>query len=343
MSEKKLFEHAALGTLELKNRIIRSATWEGLADEKGNVTEKLLTVYKELAEGGAGAIITGYTSVTDDDCYIEAAMRLSNDDLIDSHKKLTEICHEHRTPVIVQLGLGEYNKMEYGELKRDVDIMDLTTRDILSVEQYFINAAERAQKAGYDGVQLNAAHGFFLSRFISHACNRRKDTYGGTQRNRNNILIRIIRGIKRKTPDLHISIKLNCSDFMAGGLTPEESFFTCRHCAAEGIGSIEISGNGTSVPGIRAGANEAYFKSFALAFAGEVDVPFILVGGHRSIENMERVLNEGKIGFLSLSRPLIREPDLTKRWMEGDRTPAKCISCNRCYETAGHRCFFNQQ
>ena len=130
---------------------------------------------------------------------------------------------------------------------------------------------------------------------------------------------------------------------MTGGLTPEECFFTCRHCANEGIGSIEISGNGTSVPGIVPGVNEAYFKSFALAFADEVDVPFILVGGHRSIENMENVLNEGKIGFLSLSRPLIREPDLPNRWQSGDLTPAKCVSCNRCYNTPGHRCCFEPE
>lgn len=343
MSEKKLFEPAVLGELQLKNRIIRSATWEGLADKEGNITEELLAVYEELAKGGAGAIITGFTSVTDDDCYIEAAARLSHDELIPGHKKLTELCHQYDTPVLAQLGLGEYNKVEYGELKRDVDIMDMTSRDILTAEQYFINAAERAYKAGYDGVQLNAAHGFFLSRFISHACNRRKDAYGGSQRNRNNILIRIIRGIRRKTPSLHVSVKLNCSDFMEGGLTPEESFFTCRHCANEGVGSIEISGNGTSVQGIRPWVNEAYFKSFALAFAEEVDVPFILVGGHRSIENMESVLNEGKIEFLSLSRPLIREPDLPKRWQETDKSPAKCVSCNRCYDMPGHKCAWNQQ
>ena len=340
MDRKTLFEPAKLGELELKNRIIRSATWEGLAEKDGSITKELLAVYENLAKGGVGAIVTGYTSVTEDDCYIEAAARIANDDLIESHKKLTEVCHEYGTPVIAQLGLGEYNKVEYGELKRDVDIMDMTSRDILTTEQYFINAAERAQKAGYDGVQLNAAHGFFLSRFISHAFNRRKDAYGGSQRGRNNILVRIVRGIRRKTPDLHVSIKLNCSDFMAGGLTPEECFFTCRQLAEEGIGSVEISGNGTSIPDIRPGQNEAYFKEFALAFAGEVDVPFILVGGHRSIENMESVLNEGKIEFLSMSRPLIFEPDLPNRWLGGEKTPAKCISCNRCYEMPGHRCVY---
>ena len=112
----------------------------------------------------------------------------------------------------------------------------------------------------------------------------------------------------------------------------------CKSCAQHGIGSIEVSGNGTSVPGIKAGVNEAYFKDFALILANQVDTPIILVGGHRSIGHMERVLNEGRIVALSLSRPLIREPDLPRRWQEGDTAFAQCVSCNMCYRTPGHRC-----
>ncbi len=88
--------------------------------------------------------------------------------------------------------------------------------------------------------------------------------------------------------------------------------------------------------------NEAYCKDFALALAEEVAIPIILVGGHRSTKNMESVLNEGKIKYLSLSRPLIREPDLPNRWQNGDTVPAKCVSCNMCYRTDGHKCVFNK-
>ncbi len=112
----------------------------------------------------------------------------------------------------------------------------------------------------------------------------------------------------------------------------------CRLCADAGINSIEVSGNWTSVSGIRAGKNEANFAEFALAIADTVSVPVILVGGHRSVENMEKVLNAGKVDFLSLSRPLIREPDLTNRWAVGDHRPAECVSCNMCYHTPGHEC-----
>lgn len=134
--------------------------------------------------------------------------------------------------------------------------------------------------------------------------------------------------------------KINCNDFMAGGLRPEDSLVICQMLANAGIEAIEVSGNGTSVAGIRAGVNEAYFKDFAITLANTVNIPVILVGGHRSIENMEQILNEGKIEFLSLSRPLVREPNLPLRWQNGDTSPAKCISCNMCYQTPGHECVF---
>ena len=114
----------------------------------------------------------------------------------------------------------------------------------------------------------------------------------------------------------------------------------CRACV-DFLDSIEVSGNGTSVSGIKAGVNEAYFKRFALALAEKVDVPVILVGGHRSIDNMNAVLNEGRIEYLSMSRPLVCEPDLINRWESGDTSPSKCVSCNMCYSTPGHRCVFN--
>lgn len=217
----------------------------------------------------------------------------------------------------------------------------MSANDIRQVINLFVNAAIRADKAGYDGVQIHAAHSFFLSRFISPAFNHRKDGYGGTPERRGRILTEIIQAIREKAPRLHINVKINSSDFMRGGLTPEESMAICRLCADAGIGSIEVSGNGTSVSGIRAGKNEAYFAQFALALAETVSIPVILVGGHRSVENMEKVLNAGDIDFMSLSRPLIREPDLPNRWSAGDHRPAECISCNMCYRTPGHVCIFH--
>ncbi|MBR1811710.1 MAG: NADH:flavin oxidoreductase [Clostridia bacterium] len=335
---KTIFDKSALGNLNLKNRLIRSATWEALADQNGNMQDTLFSTYEKLAKGGVGAIISGFTSVADNDHYFGGMARLANDALIEAHKRLTDSVHKYACPIIAQLALGEYNGAY-----RNMDVDDMTAEDIDSVKNVFVAAADRAVMAGYDGIQLHAAHGFFLSRFISPAYNRRTDAYGGSPANRATLVLESLREVKRRHPDLHVSMKINCNDFMSGGLTEQESLRICKLCAGNGMDSIEVSGNGTSVSGIRAGKNEAYFQDFALRLAAELSIPVILVGGHRSIENMNRVLNAGNIEFLSLSRPLIREPDLPNRWQSGDTSPATCVSCNMCYRTPGHACVFCAQ
>ncbi|MBR1773987.1 MAG: hypothetical protein IJ759_00515 [Bacteroidales bacterium] len=120
--------------------------------------------------------------------------------------------------------------------------------------------------------------------------------------------------------------------------TEKESMQICKHCVEKGVDSIEVSGNGISLVGI----NEAYFLDFAKKLADEVSIPIILVGGHRSINNMNQILHSMDISFLSMSRPLICEPFLVKRWQENELTPSKCISCNSCYSTFAHRCIFKK-
>ena len=331
---KTIFDSVDLGNLHLKNRLIRSATWEGLADEAGHMPEALYRIYEELAKGGVGCIISGFTSVADNDHYFSGMARLSNDSLIPEHQRLTELVHRYDCPVIAQIAMGEY--AAHGQ--RDIAIDNLTVGDIAEIRTLFVSAAVRAKAAGYDGVQIHAAHGFFLSRFISPAYNHRTD--GENAEGRGAILLDILRGIREKAPGLHITMKINSGDFIPGGLSAQESMNICKACADAGMDSIEVSGNGTSVAGIRPGVNEAYFRDFAAKLAREVPIPVILVGGHRSIQNMERVLNETRIVCLSLSRPLVREADLPRRWEAGDTGPSKCVSCNMCYQTPGHQCIF---
>lgn len=321
---KTIFDKTAMRNLNLKNRIIRSATWGALVDANGHFGEEIYRIYDELAAGGVGCIINEFTSVYDDDYPHEGMARLSNDGLIPDHKRLTDTVHAHHVPVIVQLAMDNY---------QSIRIDELTSDDISAIRGLFTKAADRAVLAGYDGVQIHATHGFFLSRFISPAHNHQTSTP-------ETFIIDIAKAIRANHPDLHISMKINCSDFVYGGLDENGSLRICRACA-ELLDSIEVSGNGTSVSGIKAGVNEAYFKRFALALAEKVDVPVILVGGHRSIDNMNAVLNEGRIEYLSMSRPLVCEPDLINRWESGDTSPSKCVSCNMCYSTPRHRCVFN--
>lgn len=336
---KQVFEHVKLGGLALKNRLIRSATWEGIARPDGSVTEEAYAIYDELAAGGVGAIITGFTSVALHDYYFGGMMRLCDDALIPQYGKLTDIIHTHGTPVITQLALGAYYREMNGRYLQ-VEPNDMTADEIQIVIRQFTDAAVRAEKAGFDGVQIHAAHFFFLSRFISPAVNYRTDEYGGSTENRSRILIEILNGIRKAVPSLHITIKINSNDFTHGGLDETECMDICKLLDKAGIDSIEVSGNGTSVSGIRAHKNEGYFVSVAAEVAEAVTCPVIVVGGFRSLDTMEAVLNKTKIEFISLSRPLLREPDLPQKMSQDAGYVSKCVSCNACYSSPAHKCIF---
>lgn len=336
---KQVFEKAALGSLSLSNRLIRSATWEGIAQQDGSITKDTYEIYEKLAKGGVGAIITGFTSVSLHDYYFGGMMRLCDDKLIPQYKRLTDIIHTHNTPVITQLALGAYYRKENDQYKK-VEADDMTADEIRLVINQFTDAAVRAQKAGFDGVQIHAAHFFFLSRFISPALNHRQDEYGGSAQNRSRLLTEIISGIRNAAPKLHITVKINSSDFTFGGIEESDCVEICKLLDDAGIDSIEVSGNGTSAAGIKAHKDEGYFVHAAAEIAESVRCPVIVVGGFRSLDNMENVLNSTKIEFISLSRPLLREPDLPHKMMQNKDYISKCVSCNACYSSSAHKCIF---
>ena len=339
---KKVFEPVELKNLKLKNRLVRSATWEGLANPDGGLPEEIYAIYEELARGGVGGIITGFTSVALNDFYYGGMMRLCDDALIPQYRRLVDIIHKEGCPAVAQLALGAYYRPTHNGRFMQVEPDAMTVEEIRLVESQFIDAAVRAQKAGFDGVQLHVAHFFFLSRFVSPAVNHREDEYGGSTANRARIVLEIMAGIRAVAPELHITVKVNSSDFTHGGLDNEESLEFCKLLALNGIDSIEVSGNGTSVSGIRAHVNEGYFLPFAARLAEEVDVPVIVVGGFRALDTMEAVLNQTKIELISLSRPLLREPELPNKMQADPKAVSRCISCNRCYSSDAHRCVFRR-
>ena len=321
---KTLFDKTTFGHRTLKNRVWRSATWMALADAEGNVTDELVSAYEELAEGGAAVIVTGLTSVVAEDAEIGGGVKFYDDRFISGHRRLTDALHKHGALVMMQTAIV------------DGPIDELTTEQVEDIVRQFGDAAHRAEQAGYDGVQIHAAHFFYLSKFISPLLNHRTDRYGGDQRGRSRILYEILKDMRSKTSlDFLITMKINSTDEYPGGLTTQDFMLTSRLMADAGINAIEVSANGTSRTGIRAGQNEGYFSAAAMALAAYVNTPVVLVGGLRSVEKTNQFFNDTKIEYVSLSRPLIR------RWQAGDTVPSKCVSCNSCYRTPGHQCIFN--
>lgn len=203
----------------------------------------------------------------------------------------------------------------------------------------YVDAARRAQSAGFDGIQLHSAHGYLLSQFLSPWFNRRTDQYGGTGENRVRIHIETIRAIREVVGnDYPMLAKINSQDFSEGGLVVGDSIAAAGRMVEAGLDAIELSGGlltggrlSPSRPNIDTPEKEAYFQDAAGAFKRALGVPLILVGGIRSMEVAERLLTEKGADYVSMSRPLIREPDLIQRWRSGDRSRAQCISDNLCF------------
>lgn len=359
---KSLFDQTEFAGMKLKNRFIRSATYDGLADERGHMTEELFKVYENLAKGGVGTIITGLTFVTDLDKSNPRQMGIYDDSFIDEYHKLTELSHSYDANIILQIvcvgsqtSPKESGKVIWGpssieDLGYKTTPEEMTTQEILLVQTAFADAALRAKKAGFDGVQIHAAHGYLLSKFLTPYYNRRTDGYGGSIENRARMVLETYQAIREKVgPEYPILIKINSEDYMSQGMTFEECKYVCKKLVELGINAIEISGGSFSSRPNEGPVRmitpemESYFKLYAAEIAQEIHVPVILVGGNRDFELMTGILNQTSIEYFALCRPLICESDLINRWQSGDLKHAKCVSCCKCFHPNGTSCIFNRQ
>ncbi|MDT8903514.1 NADH:flavin oxidoreductase [Anaeroselena agilis] len=354
---KTLFDSTTINGLPLANRFIRAATMDFAADERGGVTERMIAAYGEAARSQVGLIVTGWVYVLPDGQGLPAMCGIHDDSLLDGFRKLTDKVHAEGGKVVLQIGYGGpqspyesgpdvYSPSAVPDLGTGRTGKAMTEADIARLTAGFATAAGRAKAAGFDGVEIHAAHGFLLSQFLSPYYNRRSDGYGGPAENRARLLLEVYEAIRRQTgPDFVILAKVNCDDFVDGGMSFADSLYTCRLLAEKGIDGLEISGGLSAFRekctvrrDITSPDQEAYFAKYAARIANEVTAPVILVGGLRSPEVMKRLLQDTKIAYFSLCRPLIAEPRLLERWRSGDRSGARCVSCNKCLTPAGIRC-----
>ncbi len=348
-----LFEATEINGMKLPNRFVRSATWEGMATEDGAVTPKLQQTLVDLAQGSVGLIIPGHAYVVPEGKATPLQLGIYSDALIDGLKNMTDAVHQAGGTLVAQLAhAGHFTEegvcghtphvVSNYEGLSDAPRHEMTTEDISGLVRAFAQAAVRAKKAGFDGVQIHGAHGYLLSQFLSPAFNRRPDEYGGSLENRARALMEVYGAIRAAVgDDFPVLVKINSEDCLENGLTREDSLAVCVMLAKAGMDAIELSGGtlisrklSPSRPGITESAKEAYFKDAAAALKKAVDVPLILVGGMRSPEVAEKAIAEGVADYVSMARPFIREPGLIKRWQSGDTRPATCKSDNQCFKSA---------
>ena len=345
-----LFEKVSINGMNLKNRFVRSSTWEGLAQNDGSVTVRLCKMMAELAKNEIGLIISGYAYTSPggqsspyqmaahDDCFLQGLREMAQAVHSAGGKIALQLSHAGRfsNPALTgQTPMGPSAEESEGQLI----CRAMSKKDILDVITEFTQAASRSKQAGFDAIQLHAAHGFLLSQFLSPAFNRRTDEYGGTLENRARLLLEVVQNIRKTVgPEYPILVKLNSEDFLENGMTRDDAIEVAAMLERATVDSIEISG-GTMfsqefVPPrpcvLENRKEEVYYREAAKHYKQKIGIPLMLVGGIRSIETAEELIASGLADFISLCRPLIGEPDLIKLWLKGDRRKSECISCNEC-------------
>ena len=363
----ELVETTKVRNINLTNRIFRSALWMNMADKEGHITAQLYKVYEKLSKGGVGMIITGYSMVDPNDRPNPGMMGIYNDSFIEEHKKLVDIVHSNGTPIAIQMAYGgsQTNHPDFQEANlfgpsaiknRSTGITpkEMTKDDIQHLVLMFTNAAVRAQKAGYDALELHAAHGYLLSQFLTPYCNRRLDEYGGSIENRSRITVDVVKSIREAVGDgFTVMVKMNHDDYMdeGEGLTLTDAIELAKILEKAGVDLLEISGvNETSGKGVgpaRTKINKPELQSYFLEptqqIANAVSIPVILMGGNRNYARLQDILNKTDIKYFSIARPLLCEPDLVNKWKKNSEYKPLCVSCNGCYRQGEVACVIQEK
>jgi len=341
-----MFEPIRINSLELKNRFMRSATFENMADD-GKVTDELVGVYRKLAEGDIGLIVAGGGYVRSDGYASRRQTALDSDDCIPGLKRMVDVVHECGGKISIQIHhIGGRVWPVYegqpvapstvGDERTGITPRALTSEEIEDLVAAFVEGARRVLEAGFDAVQLHAAHGYMLNQFLSPHTNRRSDVWGGSTEARIRFVAQVLQRIRALAgPDYPIFIKLGIEDYVENGLQLEEGVLIARRLCEMGMDAVEPSvgvWEGPLHPNVRLVKREhaPFLLEQAAAVKRTVDKPVMVVGGLRDPRLIQEILDEGKADVISLCRPFIREPHLLLRWKRGDLSPATCISCALC-------------
>ncbi len=349
---RKVFESTKIKKLNIKNRIFRASVTDNCFFSNGHISEEAYKYYDKLSKEGTSIIFTGCSLVSKSTIFEQIGRFLIyKDEFINELKKLTEIVHKNNGNIIMQIiHSGELinNNIEevYGPSKVLNPLFnsmnkELTKEEILIIEDQFVEAALRAKKSGFDGVDIHSAHLTLLNQFLSPAFNKRNDEYGGNDENRARIIVEIIEKIRKAVGnDFIISIKISVNDGIENGINENGFLTACKLIEKAGADLIQTSGNYVEH---KIKPKNPIFYEQTNKISEIVNIPVVLTGGIRDMKTMEEILNKSKIQYFGIGRPLICEPDIIKRWEKGERCKSKCITCNSCVRKSIHSCSLNKK
>lgn len=344
---KTLLTPCRIGGITMKNRVVMTAANLGWC-YGGFVNDKVTAFYRRRAQGGVGLIIAGAAGVDPIRINRVGMMQVYDDRFIPGLKQLTDAVHEEKTAVFLQLmhagayaRQSEHNGMEaiapssyHSKFTRECT-REMTKDEIHSAVGYFADAAERARKAGFDGVELIASAGYLIAEFLSPATNHRTDEYGGSFENRLRFLMEVIDAVRTRVGDKYpVIVRLSGSDFVPGGNGPEEVVQIARHIEGK-IDAINVTGgwHESYIPQITYNVPAGMFLYLARAVKEAVCVP--VIGCNRlNVCTAEDAVRNGDCDFAGMLRALIADPDIMKKYAEGRKSLIRpCLSCNQeCLE-----------
>jgi 2,4-dienoyl-CoA reductase-like NADH-dependent reductase (Old Yellow Enzyme family) len=327
---KTIFDKCKLGNLKLNSRIIRTGLWESQQCDLNAIYER----YEKIASSGVGLITSELYSLYPMDKFSEHSFKMENLNFMTMAGKIAEITHSYDVPILGQVEFIKYNR----NIDLDIAVNDLTIEDIRKIQSDIIEAAQKLQLAGFDGIQLSIGNNFYLSKFINPYYNQREDEYGGNVFNRMRLVLELIKVMKDNL-DLHISCKVNTFDERKDGFDSNESLEACKLLEKVGVDSIQVTRPLSPLYFTKKLSGEGELIEYSNKLIDNVDVPVIVGGGFNDMNHMNEILNTTNIEFLSMYRPFVAKNDFLKDWKNNSESKSRCLMCNNCYRTKKSTCY----
>jgi len=338
------FEQSAVFTpftlpsgLTLKNRVVKAAMEENLAEANQTPSQVLKNIYSEWAKGGCGLIITGNVMVDHLAMTGPGGLALEQQTDITAFAELARLAQQNDCKIVMQInhpGRQVFKNMggkafSASDIALDVGKHShlfaqpkaMTQSDINDVVTRFTQTALQAEKAGFNGVQIHAAHGYLLAQFLSPLTNKRDDKWGGSLENRARLLLEITKSVKAHCSEsFSVSIKLNSADFQRGGFEPIDAQAVVNMLSALKVDFVELSGGSYEAPAMqgqagdeRTLAREAYFLEFAKAISEQSTIPIMTTGGISRLDVANKVISSG-VALVGMATALAYQPNLVNCW-----------------------------
>ena len=332
---KSAFDSIRIGSLTAKNRIIRSATNDHLGNRDATISDAQIDMYDQLASHDVGTIITGHMSIVPDIAMRadEVQPSLGDDSKIEGLSRIPAKIHEYGGLAVAQISHAGPRGMV------PVDINTMDAAEFRQIEQWFVDAAVRAQRAGFDAVEVHAAHWYLLATMLNSDLNKRADGYNGSDERRIAIVCRIVEAIRQACPGLAVFVKINAHNTLEG---TDDTGMLVNYAKAlyeAGIDLLDVSGMSFTKQPRDA---ECYFLDSARTVKEALpELNVALVGGIYSRATIDRALKS--VDMVAMGRTLLTQPDFVTRLKNGELERSRCIRCNQCfklYKTKFERCIF---